>query len=69
MDEFDHFKEGLENKFSTLKFKKNSVNKNEARCKTLVDEESCRKIDKGNSRQKLFYKKLSKDNLFEFNPS
>jgi len=48
-----------------LKFKKNSTSKNEGRCKTLVDEESSRKIEKINSRQKVFYKKLSKDNLFE----
>jgi hypothetical protein len=45
------------------------VPKNEARCKTLVDDESCRKILKGQSRQKIFYKKLSKDNLLEFNQS
>lgn len=37
-DEFDTFKEGFETKFNALKFKKSSVNKNEARCKTLVDE-------------------------------
>lgn len=42
--ELDTFKNGLDTKFTSLKFKKNSVNKNEARCKTLVDQESCQKI-------------------------
>ena len=45
--------------------KKAGTAKNEARCKTLVDEESCRKIYKNDSKPKLFLKKLSKDNLFE----
>ena len=64
LEEFNSFKEELGSKLSTLKFKKNSM-KNEARCKTLVDEESCRKIEKTQSKSKILYKKLSKDNLFD----
>lgn len=38
LEDFNNFKEEMGSKLSALKFKKNSTAKNEARCKTLVDE-------------------------------